>query len=156
MTKTCDSLGVFAAGEEVAGFSLYGLWELEVAPPLLSQPDWVQAVSRTRLHGDDWLVFVWDFVVATKWPTADEFANAIDTALDEILRARASVAWGAVEGGFVDPPALFDPQHMSKMVWTARTTQRVWPAPRLDGEFRSLKDSDLKQLHEHLVSLLSS
>lgn len=88
----------------------YGIWP-DAAPPEIAFPRdlWPPSTScdAASLGGGDWAVSVWD-IRPGRWPVTP-WPDVLEGTLQQLQRGGAVVAWFALEGGFADPPALFDP-----------------------------------------------
>jgi hypothetical protein len=154
---TRQALGIFwqvaelAGFEELDGFTVYAYWPRGlVPPPALDLGRWPKVESRVhRLFGEDWTVWQWDIRVHS-WPAAALWRSLVLGTLDQLLDAGAAVAWCAVEGAFADPPALFEPRHMSDGVWAARIKDQggVFQPSGLDEPFETLTDEQLARLRQ--------
>jgi len=149
LRSTRYSLGIFCDGEEVDGLTMYGFWPGELIVPAKLELGGLRDidVKFSRLGGKTWSVGVWDVKIKT-WPNADSWPVFINTSRHDLLRLGALVSWCSVEGSFVDPPSLFDPQFMSASVWVACTSDgwQVGP-PALDAPLDFLTDEQLRRLH---------
>jgi hypothetical protein len=148
-TSTRYALGIFYEGEEVDGFTMYGYWPREQIVPSKLELEYLGDLQFkfSRLAGSSWTVGVWDVPIQI-WPTADVWPHFVQGALHQILRSGALVSWCAVEGSFVDPPNLFDPQFMSAGVWAACTADGLQLGPpALDAPLEFLSDDQLLRLH---------
>lgn len=156
--KTRDALGVSWDGEAAAGALFYGLWAGEIlSPPTFSPGVWPSdAEVRPRIWwGEHWTAWLWEVRIRS-WPAEDQWARVVGTTLEELVSAGAAVSWCAVEGGFVEPPGLFDPSAMSRCVWSCQSQRGTSAAaPALEGEFGYVSDPVLASLHEEVTSLLN-
>ena len=147
---TEQALGIFWHGEEVDGLILYAFWPglTETAPPF-PKAGWIPGieVKRGRLTGEGWTVFVWDVHVC-QWPPKEQWGFLLEETLKALCRTGAVVAWCGLEGRFVDPPSLFDPEEMSGGVYAFYIPQvgfrcTAWPGE----EFAAVGDDELLNLH---------
>ena len=155
--KTRDAIGIFWDGEEVDGALFYGLWAGERRPspsfPLGLWPPTTEVRSR-RLWGDGWTVWMWELRIRV-WPTANEWQTVVNRSLEEVVSSGAGVSWCAVEGCFVDPPALFDPDAMSEGVWACRSRGGIAvSAPPLQEEFTYVPSNVLADLRAEAMGFL--
>jgi|GEM_PF-3341475 len=155
MTKkhTQASLGIFWKGEEVDGITVYAYWprKLEKEPllELVVEPESTQR-KPTRLDSENWTVWLWDIRV-TRWPRADCWISMVVKMLQGLVDQGATVAWCGLEGMFVDPPGLFDPQVMLGGVWAAVDNQgNVYGPPELSEKFTTLGKEELEKLQRLL------
>jgi len=138
---TRESLGIFWEGDEVDGVLFYGLWSEEEAAPDGLLAAWPRSTGHRvrRLFGPGWVVRMWE-VRVVDWPSADAWGELVLGTLRGITDAGACVAWGGLEGFFVDPPALL--RDGTDGVWCARTGSGAeFGPPSLDGPF-TLLDAD--------------
>lgn len=146
---TRENLGIFWEGAETQGCLLYGYCPIQIgSPPQFPSAIWPPGTcaDTRRLFGDGWIVWMWE-IKADSWPAASDWITVVRATLETMIAVGALVAWGGLEGMFVDPPALFDPDQMGGGVWAALTADRVFfPPPDLDQEFRTLTDDELRQL----------
>jgi hypothetical protein len=149
--STRHSLGLFWHGEEADGFTIYGYWPgHHETQPSLNFAHWPDVETKTsRLGGRDWTVWLWD-VRVHKWPEAPQWRSAVLDPLAQLLGVGARVAWCGLEGGFVDPPGLFDPLRMAGGVWAARVSgaDGIFEPPGLDAPFTALTDDQLTRLRQ--------
>src|SRR5688572_13318092 len=88
----------------------YGYWHQPAAPDVPFPLDfWPKGttVRRSDLQDDGWAVAVWDIEPA-RWPV-EPWSTVLAGTLQALRDAGAVIAWFALEGGFADPPALFEP-----------------------------------------------
>lgn len=152
---TRKSLGIFWDGEEVDGITVYGIWKEppQSFPPLshLLGKDGL-AERQSALRGEGWYVRVWDIKIE-KWPPPDEWKKRIHSMLYAIVECGSVVAWGGLEGAFVDPPDLFDPQYMAGGVWVAMASDGVfYSCSELDGAFTKLSNDELNELKNRIIN----
>lgn len=99
---------------------------------------------------------MWDARVA-RWPSAEEWATVVLTTLQALRSAGATVAWFGLEGFFVDPPLLFDPNVMSGGVWAALDEDGIlYGPPPLNGRFEPLSDTVLTNLRRCVAPLAAA
>ena len=152
---TSESLGIFWHGDEVDGFLIYGYWEgAHQDEPGFSVADWPPKTEfkSHKLWGPGWTVWMWNVRVPV-WPAAREWPGLVERMLRELVEQGALIAWGGIEGMFVDPPSLLDPAEMSGGVWAAMTKDvgMVGP-PGLHQPFDVLDDSHLVRFHELITA----
>lgn len=96
----------------------YGFWHRDTAPEVAFPVDlWPPSTSvrRTDLNGPGWAVAVWDIDPA-RWPV-EPWPAVLAATLQTLRQAGAAITWFALEGGFADPPALFDPDQTGDAVY---------------------------------------
>lgn len=126
----------------------YGFWHRDTAPEVAFPFDvWPPStsVSRTDLSGPGWAVTVWD-VDPARWPV-EPWPAVLEETLRALRQAGATIAWFALEGGFADPPALFDPDQTGDAVYAMLANGidfRVTAAPK--GAYRGATPSVLGEL----------
>jgi hypothetical protein len=151
---TRQSLGIFWDGEEVDGITVYGLWkEPPQTFPSLSHLLGKEGLRerQSELRGESWYVRVWDIKIEI-WPPPDQWKKRIHNMLRAIIECGSVVAWCGLEGAFIDPPELFDPQYMAGGVWAAMTNDGLlYSCAELDGVFTKLSNDDLHAI-ENTIS----
>jgi hypothetical protein len=149
--RTRDSLGIFWSGEEVDGILVYGLWLDPVhEPPDFPSASWPLGTEwkATWLGDSGWRVLLWDIRPAG-WPKAEKWGATIRATLQALKAAGAKVAWCGLEGFFVDPPNLFETQHMGESVWAVLDAEGVLHGPpSLDGPFETVPSNILELLRK--------
>jgi hypothetical protein len=150
---TKDVLWIFVQGEERPGFTLYSYWLKggdEVCEFPLSMWPADTMAHGFRLTGENWVVLGWD-VEVNEWPSSSDWRDLLLHTCKTIARYGARVVWCGLEGFFADPPSLFDPSEMSGGVWCAFAPDWGFKSTAiLDGEFKSLSDSDLLGLRTYV------
>ncbi len=114
-------LGIVWKGEEAAGVLAYGYWPAPLGPqPVFPAGVWSAGSEHSvyRLGGADWRVILWTIRVE-RCPDPGRWSKTIESTLRALIDAGALVAWCATDDHFADPPALFEPAHMSDAVWAA-------------------------------------
>jgi hypothetical protein len=152
--STRESLRVIWDGAEAPGLTVYGFWRGDRSdPPALActplcEPAQVRA---TKLTGPWWSVWLWDLRIED-WPHPDNWRASVDSLLRQLVHQGAAVAWCGLEGTFVEPPFLFDPEAMSSSVWAAIDQRgNVLAAPPLDSVFVTIERDDLLRLKSALL-----
>ena len=132
----------------------YGLWRAESFPVVtFPQHLWPPKTTWKECHlaGQSWKVLVWD-IQPGNWPI-HPWPEVLHDTLYSLYVEGAAIAWFGLEGGFADPPLLFDPEQMTGMVYAALAEGFAFRCTTLPGqEYTSLTDEELKQLQE-LVSI---
>jgi hypothetical protein len=160
VTRTVDELRIFWHGEERPGILAYGLWSPpQDAGPQFPRDAWPRGtdVDESRLFGpwagepweagEPWAVFEWRVLVRA-WPEPQRWRATLEATLGTLMRAGARVAWCALEGVFVEPPALFEPERTPPGVWAALLPGgELLCHAELDGPFASLSADELRRLH---------
>jgi hypothetical protein len=151
--NTEKSLGIFWDGEEVDGITVYGFFkDINVDQPTMPKDIWGDncEVKSSKLFGEDWTVWVWDIRIV-RWPTQAEWIKTIERTLKGMLRQGAIVSWAGLEGFFVDPPDLFDPEFMSGGVWALYSEPEGFFCPAEIGkQFKAVDDSILKKIKDKI------
>lgn len=149
MIPAREILTIVADGEFRSGVIAYGLRRTGTSKkasfPSQSWPQEIE-VAENVLHGDNWEVVRWDIQV-DQWPQREDWKDVVEETLASLIEAGAVVAWLGQEGFFVDPPDLFNPEHMTGAVLAAMTDSGEFLCP-IDPEkpLRSLSDSELMEL----------
>jgi len=155
---TEDALGVIWNGEERAGILLYGYRQgagptdpFEVVLPW-PDPNESRMMSLSDIHHDPpvWTILEWT-VLLSVWPAAADRLPLLESALAEVCRRGATVAWAGLEGHFADPPSLFLPEEMSGGVWASYSPRiGLRCAARLGEPFGTLDDACLAELRAQI------
>lgn len=149
LTET--SLGIFWNGEEVDGITVYGFFRGEkVDAPELDEVIWNEniEVKTSKLFGDKWTVWVWDIRICG-WPDTANWFHVVKATLKEMLSHGAVVSWAGLEGFFVEPPDLFDPQYMSDGVWAVLSESEEFICSAEIGQpFKTLDDQVLEHMRK--------
>lgn len=158
MTWARDHLRIFWKGEEAEGLLFYGLRRRRHPTVPQFPTSWAARtqVNSFLLHGDGWEVVLWE-VWTPGWLLQEKLDSLVSECFEALHAAGSVVTWMGVEGGFVDPPHLFDPEHMAESVvvaWSA-STGRVGRL-LLDAPLRFLGAADLEALRESSAGLASS
>jgi hypothetical protein len=114
MVTTKEALSPF--GQVV--LTAYGLWHRDAAPDVpFPLGLWPKATTfrRSDLQGPGWAVAVWDIDPA-RWPV-EPWTAVLAGTLQALRDAGAAIAWFALEGGFADPPALFEADQTGDAVY---------------------------------------
>lgn len=151
------NLGVFWDGDEVDGVLCYGLWRDHIAAePLFPRVVWPQHTECRPWHlaGDGWIILLWTIRMA-KWPLPGEWESTLRRTLQCFHDQGAVIGWCGIEGRFVEPPLLFEPDEMSGGVYAASTADGWFRcAARLGSRFEALSDEDLRLLNELMLRTL--
>lgn len=148
MIPAREVLTIVWQGEFHPGVIAYGLRRQDsTSNPLFPSGAWPVGteVEEFRLTGDAWEVVRWDILVV-KWPNPANWPDVIRQTLSSLLQSEAVVAWLGQEGGFCDPPYLFDPECMTGAVFAALTSDIFLCPLDPDEPLRSLSDQELAQL----------
>ncbi|MEJ2855486.1 MULTISPECIES: hypothetical protein [unclassified Saccharothrix] len=149
-TPAREQLTVFVAGDEVAGFTVYGLARRHSrrvpAFPVDLWPDGTNA-EESLLHGETWEVPCWDVAVGS-WPTGAAWLEAVRGTLEHVVEQGCVVAWLGGEGRpFCDPPGLFDPACMSGGVLASLTAGGDFRCPLdPDEPIKAISDTQMLEL----------
>lgn len=148
-----EVLTVFIDGDEAPGVIFYALRPSGAGEqPAFPTDIWPDAHTRGfRLHGDAWEILGWD-VAIHRWPSSEQWREAVRLTLHHLIEGGAVVAWLGAEGSaFSDPPYLFNPEWMTDSALAAMTS---------DGEFacavdvdQPVPDDELSRLREHAQGL---
>lgn len=147
--NTEESLSIFWDGEEVDGITVYGFFQdTNADQPILPNNIWNERceVKTSKLFGENWSVWVWDIRI-DKWPAKAEWIKTIEKTLKGMLNQGAIVSWAGLEGFFVDPPDLFDPEFMSGGIWALYTKpEGFFCLADIGKPFKAIYDSILKKV----------
>lgn len=73
-------------------------------------------VKSQRLFGDDWVVWLWD--IKFNNPPTDWLTKTERTLL-YFIDNHSTASWCGLDGGFSEPPGLFDADEMSQGIYAA-------------------------------------
>ena len=122
-----DPFGVFwkeegeQGHEEVDGVLLYGLRRPgAVSSPAIEElwPPSTELRDPHILWGTGWEVELRTLRVH-QWPPSEAWEETLRLTLERLQQAGHTVTWFALEGDFVDPPFLFEPDRMGHSVYAA-------------------------------------
>ncbi len=151
MVRLEEILKVIWDGEEKQGMTLYGLWQYDLMPtPAFPTTIFSTAELRLgKLRGEGWQLYCWD-VLVPEWPRPTTWKQTIARTLAPIVAGGATVAWGAIEGRFADPPSYLDPIEMSGGVWSYMTRDGDFQCAALGDPFAPVADASLARLRAKL------
>lgn len=144
--RTRDSLGVFwhfeDGQQEMDGLLIYGYWpkKPDVYPrfPLGLWPkgtEWKNYEYVSADTGRPQRVNEWTVKIA-RWPRPEDWKKLIRQTLRAHIDGGATIAWCGLEGGYAEPPELFEDK---AFVWAIlNKSGRFCCESELDGEFRLL------------------
>jgi hypothetical protein len=151
LVRLDEILKVIWDGEEQQGMTLYGLWQYDLMPtpafPTLIFPTAELRVGKLR--GEGWQLYGWD-VLVPEWPGPSTWTQTIARTLAPLVAAGATVAWGAIEGRFVEPASSLDPIEMSGGVWAFMTSDGDFQCAALADPFAPVSDPSLARLRAKL------
>jgi hypothetical protein len=151
--NTEDSLGIFWKGEECDGIIVYGCFKGNHTQEMsFDSTIWPCTETSTyKILDESWTVWLIDIKIS-EWPTSNNWFSVLDKIFTEILAQGAIVAWAGVEGGFVDPLHLFNPEKAAFGVWALKTKPEGFFCDAYIGEkFRFLDKTVLNIVGKKLL-----
>jgi hypothetical protein len=144
--------GTFVPGVIFYGLCPEGRWR-DPGFPFELWPEGTEA-EPSMLRGEGWEVAMWTLAIAA-WPRGDEWRRALRGTMQCVIAGGAVVAWLGMEGGFCDPPDLFEPDCMSDAVLAALLPDGTFLCPAdPDEPWAALSDEELARLREAAAPVL--
>ena len=154
---TEKSLGIFWSGEEVDGITVYSISKKPIArsaQPISKIWGDHAELKYCSLSGPGWVVWVCDIRIL-EWPDDINWTKIIHSTLETITVQGALISWAAVEGCFVEPPNLFDPEMMGGCVWSIYSeADGFFCAANLGKEMAYVDDEVILKFKSRSQSLL--
>lgn len=99
-----------------------------------------------KLFGDNWIVWLWDVKFSD---IPNNWKDLTKKTLTFFFEKNSIISWCGLDGYFVDPPDLFDPNLMSNGIYAAIGSDGVFICHSdLDDKFEALTDHELLILHK--------
>ena len=160
LTKDC--LVVISDSEEVVGVYFLGFF-IDNLKPNIDFPEylWNVPISYTSFKLIDidynkWVAIEWKVIIKDCFPSNNNWQEIIKNTMQYILDKRAVISWIGLEGGFADPPSLFDPKSMDGQVYAFLTNQNEFKcASNIDDEFKVIDNETLIRLNNFVNDLIN-
>jgi len=160
LTKEC--LGVIYDSGEIDGIYFLGFF-IDNLNPNVDFPKhlWNVPISCTSFKLIDidynkWIAIEWKVIIKDCFPSKNNWQEIIKNTMQYILDKGAVVSWIGLEGGFADPPSLFDPKSMTGQVYAFLTNQNEFQcASNIDEEFKVIDNETLIRLNNFVNNLIN-